>query len=109
MCIDLESSTPPKSIQPTESDLSTGDLLNLQHVIDQYHHTHTNQIKLTREDYRKMVQPTNHLLLLRAPSTEEESREVLTIEQFRAAVKDNSVEMFNILNKELAMNKVTIT
>ena len=50
----------------------------------------------------------NCLLLLRAPDTEEGSKEVLTMKQFRAAVENNPVEMFNILNEELAMNKVII-
>ena len=47
-------------------------------------------------------------MLLRALDTEKEIEEVLTVEQFRAAVKSNSVEIFNILNKKLAINKVTI-
>jgi hypothetical protein len=50
----------------------------------------------------------NHLLLLRASDVKKESREVLTVEQFRAAVESNPVKMFNILNKKLAMNKKTI-
>jgi hypothetical protein len=50
----------------------------------------------------------NCLLLLRAPDTEEESREVLIIKQFRATVESNPVEMFNMLNKKLAMNKIII-
>jgi hypothetical protein len=47
--------------------------------------------------------------LLRAPGAEEGSREVLTVEQFRATVESNPVEIFNMLNEELAMNKMTIT
>src|SRR5258705_10073209 len=56
-----------------------------------------------------MIQPINCLLLLRALNTEKENREVLTVEQFQAAVKNNPVEMFNMLNKKLEMNKKTIT
>ena len=55
-----------------------------------------------------MIQPTNCPLLLRASDTEKESRKVLTVEQFRATVESNPVEIFNILNKELAMNKAII-
>jgi hypothetical protein len=56
-----------------------------------------------------MIQFINCLLLLRASDTEKESRKVLTVEQFRAAVKSNPVKMFNMLNKELAISKKTIT
>jgi hypothetical protein len=69
----------------------------------------THQIKPRREDHRKMVRPTNRPSLLRALNTEEGNREVLMIEQFQAAIESNPVEMFNILNKELAMNKAIIT
>jgi hypothetical protein len=46
--------------------------------------------------------------LLRASDTEKESREVLTVEQFRVTVESNPVEIFNMLNKELVMNKTII-
>jgi hypothetical protein len=47
--------------------------------------------------------------LLRASDTEEEYREILTVEQFRATVKSNLIKIFNMLNKKLVMNKVIIT
>jgi len=47
-------------------------------------------------------------LLLRASDAEKESRKVLTVKQFRATVESNSVEIFNMLNKKLAINKITI-
>ena len=55
-----------------------------------------------------MVQSINCLSLLRALNAEEGNREVLTVEQFQTAVENNLVKMFDMLNGELANNKVII-